>query len=73
VPSTPTSARGFNAAVTWYGTYTCNQGLTGLTSTVSDYEMVDLTATAPAGDSSSMDGEIHGYNCTTVRLRRVIV
>jgi hypothetical protein len=121
-PTTTTSARGFNAAGTWHGTYTCNQGPTGLTLTVSgrgasltaefdfyataegspavpsgsfrmtgtalprgvqlvksswisrpgNYEMVDLTATAPAGDSTRMDGEIHGYNCTTVHLRRVV-
>lgn len=121
-PTSTTSTRGFDAAGTWNGTYTCNQGLTGLTLTVSgrgssltaefafyattggspsvpsgsfhmtgttqprgvqlvkgswvsrpgNYEMVDLTAAAPAGDSTRMDGEIHGYNCTTVHLRRVL-
>jgi len=115
------SARSFDVTGTWVGTYTCSQGLTGLTLTVSGddsalsaefafyatdngdpsvppgsfrmtgvarprgielrqqkwitkpngYAMVDLTATAPADDDDSLDGNIDSATpgCTSVHLR----
>jgi hypothetical protein len=54
------AAQGFSAIGTWVGTYTCSQGLTG------------LTLTAPADDNDSLEGSIESSSpgCTSVHLSR---